>query len=138
MIKKIFKMITAVFLIIGTVASCSAGSNSSESSSLGSNIFLIKSESYYSGFKVKNDKVYITCYVTLENKLDIKQKVKLLANFPNDINKLLKSSTLPSEKNVTLNPNSKGSYNVIFVGEFAGTNQKHDRLLPDISIKMIN
>ncbi len=101
-------------------------------------IVLIKSESYYSDYEVKDNKVYITCYVTLENRLDEEQTVKLSAEFPNDVNKLLKSSWIDSKDNLTLMAKAKDSFNVIFIGDFARTNQKHDRLLPEINIISMN
>ena len=116
-------LLIVVLFIIGVSASCSS-----------TDVVLIKSESYYSDFEVTNDTVNITCHVTLKNNLDKEQTITLSAEFPDDVGTLLKSSPIESEHDITLMPRAKESYEVTFVGEFAGVNQKHDRLLPTINI----
>jgi hypothetical protein len=34
-------------------------------------------------------------------------------------------------------PNTSNSFDVVFVGEYAGTNQKANRLLPEIDIEIV-
>jgi len=123
--KKIY-WYAGLLLFTGVFTSCSL--NNIEK------IKLIKLESYYSDFEVKKDKVYISCYITLENNLDKEQTIKLSATFPNDVGKLLKNAVIESEKSFTLDAKSKKSFKVVFIGDFAGKNKKNDRLLPDISI----
>lgn len=107
-------------------------------------IYIDKKESYYSGFEVKQDKVYIKCYITLKNEFNIEKTVKLSANLPEDVTiGLLKNETAKAlcengaEKIFILPPNSSKSFDVIFVGEFSGKNQKHDRNLPEINVKIV-
>lgn len=107
-------------------------------------ISLVKSESYFSDFNVKNQKVYLDCYITLKNISNTEKTVKLTASFPDDVNTgLLKESILPGlnknnkESKFIIHPNSQKSFNVTFVGDFAGTIQRHERLLPKVNITVV-
>lgn len=100
----------------------------------------IKEESFYSDFKVENGKVYIYCRILIENLTGTEKEVALEASFENDVkNGLLKEAIL---KGYSINEGTKifrlqkgeNQFNVVFVGEHAGGNQKHDRALPNIKI----
>lgn len=105
-------------------------------------VVLVKDESYYSDFSVENNTVRIYCKVVLINNSDSVQSFKIMASFESDKGKLIKSSELFGTDNstgkdtFTLNPGEKGNFNVVFQDEFAGTNQKHDRNLPEIEIQL--
>ena len=100
--------------------------------------------SYFSGFEVIDDKVHIKCYITLENSYRTEKTVRLSMNSPDDVALgLLKNSPIKalsddgSEIDWLIDPTSTKSFNVIFVGEFAGKQEKTDRLLPEITIKVV-
>lgn len=102
-------------------------------------------ESFYSSFKIENNKVYIYCNVLIKNSKKDSVKIALSGVFENDVkNGLLKEALL---KEALLNGYSsdfettefnleKGDnwIEVVFIGDHAGKNQKYDRLLPEIKI----
>ena len=107
-------------------------------------VILLKSESFFDEFDVKEDKVYIKCYLTIQNSSSNDKYINLSANLKGDaINGLLKSPIISgvnkkgSDK-FFIKANSTKGYNVIFVGEYAGKPQKLTRSLPPIEIKVIN
>ena len=107
-------------------------------------ICLDKNTSCFSDFEVKGDKVFIKCRITLINKFDVEKSITLSAQLPEDVTiGLLQSSEIKalnedgSERVFVLAPNEATSFEVVFIGEYAGTNQKYDRNLPEINIKII-
>lgn len=108
-------------------------------------IYVQKDNSYFYDFSVENNKVYIKCSITLKNTYKTDKTVRLFANMNDDVNSgLLKQAQIyalneDGTKSIfTIKGNSKQTYDVIFVGDYAGTNKKHDRLLPDIKIEIIS
>ena len=108
-------------------------------------VTLIKSKSYYSDFTVVDQKVTVKCYITLKNTYNVDKTVKLSALFPDDVKiGLLKSSELyavdmdNTDIEFIIPKKSQKSFEVNFVGDFAGVNRKHDRLLPQINITIID
>lgn len=97
-------------------------------------------ESYYSNFKVENDKVYINCNILIKNPNNAGSMIELAGMFDNDVkNGLLKKSLLTgySTDCETTTFNLKKGDNwieVVFIGDYAGKSQKYDRLLPEIRI----
>ena len=107
-------------------------------------IYWDKKTSYFSDFEVEGDKVFIKCRITLINTFDVEKAITLSAQLLEDVTiGLLKSSEIKalnedgSERVFVLSPNESTSFEVVFIGEYAGTNQKHDRNLPEINIKII-
>ena len=107
-------------------------------------IYVDEKNSYFSDFMVENNEVFIKCYITLVNKFDVEKTVNLSAKLPEDVAiGLLKNEEIKalnddgSEMDFTLPPNSSKSFDVVFVGDFAGTYLKYDRLLPEISINIV-
>ena len=107
-------------------------------------ISIDKKSSYFSDYIVKNDKVYIRCYITLTNTFETEKSVTLSAKLPEDVRTgLLKNETVKAldEKGeeiiFVLPPNTSESLEVIFVGDYAGFMQKNNRNLPEICIKMV-
>ena len=97
-------------------------------------------ESFYSSFKIENNKVYIYCNVLIKNPNKDAVKIALSGLFENDVkNGLLKESLLTgyasdfetTEFNLG---NGDNWIEVVFIGDYAGKNQKYDRLLPEIRI----
>lgn len=106
-------------------------------------IFLEESKSYFSDFQVEGNQVKIKCYITLTNNFDVEKTVHLSAKLPEDVTiGLLKQEKVAalnedgSQTAFLLPANSSKSFDVVFVGEFAGTNRKHDKLLPEIIIEI--
>lgn len=107
-------------------------------------IYVDKKRSYFSDFEVENDKVFIKCYITLTNKFDVEKIVNLSTKLPEDVTiGLLKNEEIKalnedgSEMVFVLPPNASKSFDVVFVGEYSGINQKHDRNLSEINIKIV-
>ena len=107
-------------------------------------IYVDQNSSYYDCFEIDGDKVFISCYITLSNNYDEEKTVMLSAKLPQDVTVgLLKKEEIwalnkdGSEMTFFLPPNSSKAFDVVFVGEFAGINQKYDRNLPKIDIKEI-
>lgn len=108
------------------------------------NISVDEENSYFSDYVIEDDKVYIKCHIILTNTYDVEKTVKLSAKLPDDAaNGLLKQEIVKalnedgSETAFALPPNSTESYDVVFVGEFAGNKQKQDRHLPEILIDIV-
>lgn len=100
-------------------------------------------ESFFSDFKVKDEKVLIHCTLLIENPTKTAIEVKFSANFEEDVNGgLLKKSELDGYqldlKTKTFKIDKGDNWvDVFFIGEYAGKNQKHDRLLPNIQMKLV-
>ena len=106
-------------------------------------IYIDKEKSYFSGFEVENDQVFIKCHITLTNTFETEKMVNLSAKLPEDVTSgLLKNEEVhvlneDGLENVFILPaNASKTFDVVFVGEYAGTNQKNDRNLPEINIKI--
>ena len=103
-------------------------------------IKLNEEKSYFSDFKIENDKVYIYCTLFIENKSDAEKVISLNASFEKDVeNGLLKEALISGcslDESTQKFQLQKGEnqLDVVFVGEYAGADKKHDRLLPEIEI----
>lgn len=78
------------------------------------------------------------------NQFDTEKAVTLSTRLPEDVTLgLLKNEEIKalnedgSELVFTIPPNASKSFNVVFVGEYAGTNKKHDRNLSEIYINIL-
>ena len=107
-------------------------------------VFVSESKSFFSDFEVRNEKVAIRCEITLQNTFGSEYKVKLKAHFPDDVGKLLRQETLIAmddngDEAVFIIPAySEKTFEVLFVGDFAGTNEKHDRRLPELEVILVS
>ena len=107
------------------------------------NVELNEEKSYFSDFKIENDKVYIYCTLFIENKSDAEKVISLNASFEQDVeNGLLKEALISGcslDESTQKFQLKKGEnqLDVVFVGEYAGVDKKNDRLLPDIEITEI-
>ena len=135
--RKYVYSLTTVFLVVAMLMSLASCSKANQ-------IYVDKSQSYFSDFEVEDDKVFIKCHVTIENTFEDEKTVTLSAILPEDVtNGLLKNETVKaleedgSEMEFVLLPNTSNSFDVVFVGEYAGTNQKANRLLPEIYIEIV-
>ena len=107
-------------------------------------ITIDEDKSFFSDYYVEENIVKIKCYVTIKNTFHHTVKYELVAESQIDYERgLLAAPELyvedanGGEKQYTISQNSEDSFYVIFTGEFGGTNEKQDRLLPDIKIIVI-
>ena len=99
---------------------------------------VVDDASWYSDFSVQGDKVYITCVVTVE--CSEATELQIYGDFREDEGKLLKNSLLLGQLGEDINslqstaalPRGKTELRVTFIGDFAGTAQKQNRLLPQL------
>lgn len=108
-------------------------------------VYINKDSSYFSDFIVENDKVYIRCSITIKNTYKADKTVILSANMTDDVNtgllneaKIYSLNEDGSISDFIIKGESQQTFNVVFTGDFAGTNIKHDKLLPDITIDIVN
>ncbi len=135
---KKYVYILMLFLAVMSMIMLAASCNTTDE------ICVDKERSYFSGFEIERDRVYVKCYVTLVNTYDIEKTVTLSAKLPEDVagglvkNEEIKALNEEGEEMVfVLPPNASKAFDVVFVGEYSGTDQKHDRNLPEINIKII-
>ncbi len=131
---KIMRIIIVVLLSVVLVMGCLAYLQYS-------NMFIIEENSYHSHFYVKDDKAYIGCVMVIKSPRDC--DIRLLGTFPKDEGKLLKKSSIfaydtESGSDTFHLVRGKNRFEVVFIGEYAGTYQKNDRLLPEIEIITLN
>ncbi len=103
-----------------------------------SKIRLDKNNSHLLGdFKVENGKVLFSCSLAVENLTDDDLTVKITAYSKEDVDGgLLKQAKMSGYCEDMISDTFKmksgeSSVTVIFVGDFAGRQVKHDRLVPD-------
>lgn len=94
-------------------------------------------KSFFIDFWIEDEKAYIECDLTIESKMDY--DVYIQGHFPLDEGKLLKERGIYAYDKETGSDRFKlvrgtNKFAVVFVGDYGGTYQKADRLLPDINI----
>ena len=104
-----------------------------------------KEDSFFWSYDIVDNQVHIECYITLKNNTETDKTVTITAHFPNDVeNRLLKYADL-----VAVDENGETAkfvvpagveqpFEVIFVGEWCGGNEKNDKLLPNLDITIIS
>ena len=107
-------------------------------------IIIVKSKSWFIDYEVNGDQVLIKCYITIKNTYKEEKKIRVFAKLPDEVViGLLKNETVYVfddnlvEKNYILPPQSINSFQVVFVGEYGGVNQKKDKYLPNLFIEEI-
>jgi hypothetical protein len=99
---------------------------------------IIYERSWFSDFEVIDDKVLIKCKIAIKNNTENNIEYRINAIFKDDVRiGLLRKETLEGYKedlvtNVfTISANETiENEKIVFIGEFAGNYQKHDRNLP--------
>ncbi len=106
---------------------------------------LNKDKSRFDDFSVISNMVYMDCFLTIDNKGTEDVTVKISASSQKDVSAgLLKCADMCGfdEKLVSdtfVLSSGENSLVVVFEGEFGGTEQKKDRLLPeDIQIEVVS
>ena len=127
----------AVILVVVCILCSVIGFSSCEQN----DIRLNEDKSFFSDFKIENDKVYLYCTLFVENSSKTERTVTLKASFEADVkNGLLKEaltvgySFAEGAEEFRLQK-GENQIDVVFIGEHAGGDQKHDRRLPDIMIE---
>ena len=100
--------------------------------------YVVNDVSWFSDFSVQGDKVYITCVVAVE--CSEATELQIYGDFREDEGKLLKNSLLLGHlgddaddlQSTAALPRGKTELHVTFIGDFAGTDQKQNRLLPQL------
>ena len=127
------KYLATILLLVGVVMLFSGCTQKNT-------VEIVKKESFYSDFTVEGNKVYIKCELAVDNSTGQEATVEFYADFPDDVNiGLLTSARLMGyQENGGTSEFSlaegKQRVVVVFIGDFAGTNQKHDRNLPNITL----
>lgn len=105
-------------------------------------VYVDQENSWFSDFYIENDKVYLTCHIELCNKSNART-VRLYGVFSDDVGTLVTEAVLPGYRTDASDSNDDRFFlapgtqtcDVTFIGTFAGTEQKNDRLLPQIWIE---
>ena len=102
---------------------------------------IIRAQSFFSEFNIEGEKVYIKCELLVKNISSEDKSFILNAILKKDAETgLLKDKNLQgygtdlSNNYFSINSKSELRILVIFVGDYAGTDRKHDRKLPEIII----
>lgn len=101
---------------------------------------VLRSDSWFDDFYIKEDKVFMKCEITIQNKSNQDRYIKLFANMEEDANNgLIKSPTVSGfdkegNDKFFVSANTTKKYKVFFVGDFAGNTVKQDRNLPVIEL----
>lgn len=108
-------------------------------------IQIAEDKSYFSDFFIQGEKVYIECELTLKNSSSNNITFQLNAIMKDDVELgLLKDENLKgyyqdlANDIFTIGKNETKTYSIVFVGDFAGINKKHDRKLPEIVITVVD
>lgn len=104
-------------------------------------LFIDKNGSWFCDFSVSGNRVQFRCHLCLVNETNETQIVYVLGNFDEDVkgklvleeNILASHQEEPDNAKFSLRP-GMNVFDVVFVGTYGGTQQKSDRLLPDIAI----
>lgn len=130
------KIIIGILIFIFLIALCSCSSRSEKS-----DIVINDEESYFNDFEVEEGKVIIKCYYVIYNHTDTTYYIQLRGNFEDDQKLgLLKESQLYAKSSIEdddtyleISP-GENKLDVVYVGTFAGTERKANKLLPDTDI----
>lgn len=145
---KTLASIIAVFALLlcsGCKTQSSASAEDTVNTISAEDVYVNQENSWFSDFYIEADKVYITCHIELCNRSNIRT-VRLYGVFSDDVGTLVTESVLPgfitdvldSNDNSFLLEPGEQTYDVTFIGTFAGTEQKNDRLLPPILIEEVS
>lgn len=100
------------------------------------NIYVVYDKSFFSDYKIENNKVFINCELFIYNNFNKEQVIELIAFDNEDVNfGLLKSSKLigyiqGTDNHKFLLNEGENYFKVSFIGEFGGNDKKINRLLP--------
>ncbi len=106
-----------------------------------SKMFVVNDESFFSDFYIKDDKVYLECEVSINSPRDC--DIQIQGSFARDEGKLLKDATVfaydvENRSNSFHIVRGTNRFRVVFIGDYGGTPQKSDRLLPEIKLIALN
>ncbi len=134
--KKNKVLFSSIVIVMVMVLFCSCEKNKED-------VKILKSDSWFHEFYIKDDKVFIKCEITIQNCGDKDRYINLLANMEEDKNNgLLKSSIVSGydkkgNDKFFIPAKSKKNWEVLFIGDFAGKAVKQNRNLPMIDVVVI-
>lgn len=107
-----------------------------------SDIVVQKESSWFSDFEVVGDRVNFYCILCLKNTGKADQTISIYGNFDDDVRGglvtegrlLARDTSNPRATAFYVPGGTEISVKVVFTGTFAGTAEKHDRLLPTLEI----
>ncbi len=124
----------AVLLLLACLNGCGKKENTAKIPDVG----YLPYESYPLDYSVNGQEVQIRCVLSLVNQGSEAVRIRLFADFPEDVGTLLKDERLPAalgstgEEIITLEPGTVREVGVVFTGEFGGTVVKNSRVVPDL------
>jgi|GEM_PF-6680261 hypothetical protein len=137
------KLITVVGMIIFVlvVISCSRKTSKVDSTE----VLVVESQSHFNKFEIIDQKVYIHTIITLQNNSNETKEILIKGNFAKDKEIYLVEEEIlqginkeTSEEIFIIEKSSTKEYNVVFVREWGGGEQRNDRLLPPIYIEILS
>lgn len=124
--------LTVLALLVGCSSTAHTGA---------ADIRLDREASYFDDFTVQDETVLLRCVLQIEND-GAEHEVTIKGFFPDDVGKLIDFSPLVGypeaadpEGQTFLLRHGTNTVNVVFRGDYAGTPQKANRLLPEITIE---
>lgn len=124
-----------VFSLITFLCACSTATEEKPE------LILNQANSWFNSFTVSGTQVQFHCTVSIENTTIQAQIVSLYGNFEEDVKeelvkeKMILGHRASDDTAATFEVlPGNNTYHVVFTGTFAGKDQKHDRLLPEITI----
>ena len=105
---------------------------------------IIKNDSTFIDFEVKNNKVYLYCDIKVRNTCEVEKQFYVVGNFKDDYGTLLFDSELTAcnlnEDSTVFSIKGKSDeyFSIVFIGDFAEVEQKHDRNLPPMQIVIVD
>lgn len=139
-IKRAFAL-TFLILMVFINTSCSIYTAQNNST-----VSIVESGSWFNDYTVSDGKVYINCEITLQNTGESEQRIRMAAICADDVEAgLLKKEKIyavdnnEEEKVFVIEANSQRTFKeVVFLGEYGGTYQKSNKLLPEIVFEKVN
>ena len=102
---------------------------------------ILDKSSYFDGFYIKDNKVFLKCVLTIKNNSINNANFEILGEFANDRELIVEKSLIAkndkNEKCFLLKAGQKKTVKVVFVGTLNKTAVKDNRLLPNISFRLI-
>lgn len=136
MMEKSVSLILAVLTTLCILVSCGNVTGAKE-------LKVIDSKSYFSEYTVEEQTVNIKFCITIKNQTDTNVTFKLIGDFSKDEGVLVKNRRIiakeisTGEEKLSIQPKEEKTFELVFIDAYAGTNQKKDRLLPEISFEIL-
>ena len=132
--KKVFITIGIILFIVGLLSGIATGISRKNREI--NPVRIDYQKSFFHDYNIENNIVNMKCELRIYNVNEQDKKFHIRAKSPEDVGKLLHDENLRinengQEKVFELKANESSNIDVVFEGEFGGTNQKLDRELPN-------